>query len=193
LHSAQAQLSVAILGRAKKLLTSFDAKPGDHLIAAIDLRGRYRAPFSNWEAAIEAPARRLREDLELLPQIAEAEIAHAAKDISQGGLVGTAAMLAECSQVAVTIDIAAIPRPADVPLEKWLQTFPSYGYLLAVPGRHVETVLTRFRERVIAAADIGQISAGDTIWLTDGNQTELIWDFAKRPLIGATRKEKCHA
>ena len=47
------QLSVAILGRAKKLLTSFDASPGDSLIAAIDLRGRYREPFSNWEAATE--------------------------------------------------------------------------------------------------------------------------------------------
>jgi uncharacterized protein len=193
LHSAQAQLSVAILGRAKKLLTSFDAKPGDHLIAAIDLRGRYRPPFSNWEAAIEAPAPRLREDLELLPKIAEAEVAHAAKDISQGGLIGTAAMLAECSQAAVTIDVAAIPRPADVPLEKWLQTFPSYGYLLAVPSRHVEAVLARFGGRDIAASDIGQISAGDTISLTDGNQTEIIWDFATRPLIGATRKEKRHA
>ncbi len=28
----------------KKLLTSFDAMPGDRLIAAIDLRGRYREP-----------------------------------------------------------------------------------------------------------------------------------------------------
>ncbi len=36
------QLSVAILGRAQNLLTSFDAKPADRLVAAIDLRGRYR-------------------------------------------------------------------------------------------------------------------------------------------------------
>ena len=34
------QLAVAILGRAKRLLTSFDARPDDRLIAAIDLRGR---------------------------------------------------------------------------------------------------------------------------------------------------------
>ena len=89
------QLSVAILGRAKQLLTSFDARPDDRLVAAIDLRGRYREPFSNWEAATDAPAARLRGDLEVLPALAEAGLAHAAKDISQGGLVGTAMMLAE--------------------------------------------------------------------------------------------------
>jgi asparagine synthase (glutamine-hydrolysing) len=61
-------LSVAILGRAQRLLTSFDARPADRLVAAIDLRGRYREPFSNWEAAIEVPSARLRADLsEWLP------------------------------------------------------------------------------------------------------------------------------
>ena len=94
------QLSVAILGRAKRLLTSFDAEPGDVLVAAIDLRGRYREPFSNWEAATAAPHARLRGDIELLPAIAESGLSRAAKDISQGGIVGTAAMLAECSGVA---------------------------------------------------------------------------------------------
>ena len=126
------QLAVAILGRAKRLLTSFDARPDDRLIAAIDLRGRYREPFSNWEAATDAPPQRLMADLEVLPSIAEGGLAIAAKDISQGGLVGTAMMLAECSRVGVTIDVTRVPKPDGVPLERWLTTFPSYGYLLAV-------------------------------------------------------------
>ncbi|MEY3790379.1 MAG: hypothetical protein RLZ09_1215, partial [Pseudomonadota bacterium] len=37
-RSERGQLAVAILGRAKKLLTSFDARPGDVLVMAIDLR-----------------------------------------------------------------------------------------------------------------------------------------------------------
>jgi selenophosphate synthetase-related protein len=126
------QLSVAILGRARRLLTSFDAQPGDHLIAALDLRGRYREPFSNWEAATDAPFARLRADLGVLHAIAEFGLARAAKDISQGGLIGTAMMLAECSGVGATIDVTAVPKPEGVPLDRWLQTFPSHGYLLAV-------------------------------------------------------------
>ena len=41
-------------------------------------------------------------------------------------------MLAECSRVGVTIDVTRVPKPDGVPLERWLTTFPSYGYLLAV-------------------------------------------------------------
>src|SRR5882672_1224226 len=77
IRTDRGQLSVAILGRAKRLLTSFDARAGDSLVAAIDLRGRYREPFSNWEAATDAPPARLRGDIELLPAIAEAGLSRA--------------------------------------------------------------------------------------------------------------------
>jgi AIR synthase-related protein len=183
------QLAVAILGRARKLLTSFDAQPGDALVAAVDLRGRYREPFSNWEAATDAPAERLRADLELLPSIAEAGLAVAAKDISQGGLVGTAAMLAECSRVGVTIDVRCVPRPAGVPVERWLQTFPSYGYLLAVAPANLSAVLERFRDRGIAADAIGSVTADPRVVIGDGVAVETIWDFAREPLMGYARAE----
>jgi hypothetical protein len=178
------QLSVAILGRAKRLLTSFDARSGDRLVAAIDLRGRYREPFSNWEAATDAPPARLRADLDVLPAIAESGLALAAKDISQGGLIGTALMLAECSGVGAAIEIALVPKPEGVPIERWLQTFPSFGYLLAVPPANVPAVLARFSARSIAVADIGTITAERRVEIVDGRAAETIWDFAKEPLIG---------
>ena len=183
------QLAVAILGRARRLLTSFDARPGDRLIAALDLRGRYREPFSNWEAATEAPAARLRADLAVLPAIAEAGLALAAKDISQGGLVGTAMMLAECSGVGAAIDVSTVPKPEGVPADRWLQTFPSYGYLLAVSPASAPAVLARFRQRSIAAADVGKVTADHRMVIIDGRSTETIWDFAREPLIGCGRAE----
>jgi uncharacterized protein len=178
------QLAVAILGRAKCLLSSFDAQPADRLIAAIDLRGGYREPFSNWEAATDAPATRLIADLEVLPALAEAGLAACAKDISQAGLAGTAMMLAECSRVGVRIDINNVPRPPEVPLERWLQSFPSYGFLVAAPRSKAADVLQRFRSRDIAAADIGEITADHRVVVTDGRSAETIWDFAQEPLIG---------
>jgi uncharacterized protein len=181
------QFSVAILGRARKLLTSFDAEPGDALVAAIDLRGRYREPFSNWEAATSAPHERLRGDIELLPLIAEAGLSRAAKDISQGGIVGTAAMLAECSGVAIDIDLRSIPKPAEVALERWLLTFPSFGYLLSVKPWNAAETIARFAARGIAAASIGSVSQGSRVTVSDGMASETIWDFAEKPLIGADR------
>jgi uncharacterized protein len=184
------QLSVAILGRAQKLLTSFDAEPGDVLIAAVDLRGRYREPFSNWEAATDAPHVRLRADLELLPAIAEAGLSRAAKDISQGGIVGTAAMLAECSDVAVDIDLRSVPKPDGVAPERWLLTFPNFGYLLSVKPWHAAETIARFAARDIAAAAIGAVSRGTRVTIGDGASTETIWDFANAPLIGAGRTSR---
>jgi len=183
-RSAQQQFAVAILGRARALLTSFDAAPGEKLIAAIDLRGRYREPFPNWEAATAAPPARLRGDLELLPQIAERGLSRAAKDISQGGIAGTAAMLAECSRVGLSIELAAIPKPDSVALERWLMTFPSYGYLLSVRPDRVEDTLAAFRGRDIAAAAIGDVTAGTQVEIRNGERRETIWDFARQALIG---------
>jgi uncharacterized protein len=184
------QLSVAILGRAKRLLTSFDAEPGDVLVAAIDLRGRYREPFSNWEAATMAPHERLRGDIELLPVIAEAGLSRAAKDISQGGIVGTAAMLAECSGVAIDIDLRRIPKPAEVAMERWLLTFPSFGYVLSVKPWNVAETIARFAARDIAAAAVGSITQGSRVSIGDGVSSETIWDFSERPLIGAGRRTR---
>ena len=178
------QLSVAILGRACRLLTSFDAVPGDRLVAAIDLRGRYREPFPNWDAATGAPAGRLRGDIELLPLIAEAGLSAACKDISQAGLIGTAMMLAECSGVGLSIDLGATPRPEGMPLERWLLSFPSFGYILSVPPSHVGEVLARFAARGIAAADVGAVTAGSIVDITDGSARETVWDFTRQALIG---------
>ncbi|TAV72257.1 sll0787 family AIR synthase-like protein [Rhizobium leguminosarum] len=188
IRTERGQLSVAILGRAKTLLTSFDARPGDVLVAAIDHRGRYREPFDNWEAATDAAPARLRGDLELLPEIAEAGLALSAKDISQGGIIGTAIMLAECSRVGIDIDVTAIPLPAGVSLDRWLVTFPSFGYLLSVAPEHAADVVTRFTARGISAAVIGAVVAGAEVALVDGESRAVVRNHAETPLLQLGRQ-----
>ena len=189
IRTDRGQLSVAILGRAKKLLTSFDAKPGDLLIAAVDHRGRYREPFNNWEAATEAPSGRLRGDLEILPEIAEAGLALSAKDISQGGIIGTAIMLAECSGVGIEIDISSIPLPDGVSLDRWLATFPSFGYLISVAPEKADEVILRFAARNISAAAIGTVAAGSEVAISDGSGRAVIRDYTETPLLQLGRRE----
>lgn len=189
IRTDRSQLSVAILGRAEKLLTSFDAKAGDVLIAAIDHRGRYREPFNNWDAATDALPARLRADLDILPQIAEAGLAVAAKDISQGGLVGTAIMLAECSGVSIDIDVSAIPVPEGVALERWLATFPSFGYLISTPAENADEVIQRFAARNLSATAIGRVTAGSEVAITNGTRRGVIRDYLDTPLLQLGRRE----
>lgn len=177
------QLAVAILGRAERLITSFDARDGDVLVAAVDLRGRFRGASANWDAATGAPAARLRGDLALLPDLAEAGLIAAGKDISMAGLVGTAMMLLETSGRGGRIDVDAIPCPSGIALERFLMAFPSFGFVLSVRPETVGTVVARFCARDIACAAIGMVDASRKMRLwRDGDEAE-IWDFA-RPFIG---------
>jgi AIR synthase-related protein len=179
------QFSVAILGRASKLLSSFAARPGDVLLAVIDLRGGYRQHFSNWDASSGTASARLRGDLELLPQLAEAGLCHAAKDISQAGLLGTLMMMLECSGVGAAVEPAAVPMPADVEPLRWLlHTFPSYGFLLAAPPAHADAVIARFAERDLACAAIGRCQAQPQLRLRYDGEDVVAWNFADGGLIG---------
>lgn len=185
-RSDRGQLSVAILGRGgSRLLTSFDAQPGDVLVAAIDLRGAYREPYPHWNASTEAPPARLRADLEILPRLAEDGLCSAAKDISQAGVIGTAMMLLECSGVGATIHVDTVPTPPGVARHKWLiSTFPSFGFVLAVPPRHLAQVTQRFLARDIACAAIGECDATRQLRLRDATEECMAWDFREQALIG---------
>jgi hypothetical protein len=185
LHNPETHLAVAVLGRAGgRLLTSFDAKPGDALIMVVDKRGAYREPFDNFQAALEAPPERLRADLALLPELAERGLARAAKDISQGGVPGTAVMLAESSGVSIALDLDSIEPPPGVPLERWLRTFPSYGFLLSVAAGNVEAVLSMFRARQLHAASIGMVGPGSQVMLHSEGRSALLRDFGAERLMG---------
>jgi selenophosphate synthetase-related protein len=177
-------LSVAILGRAKSLLTSFDAMPGEKIIAAIDLRGRMRDPAPYWDASTSAEPTRLCADLDLLPQIAEAKLCVTAKDISMAGIIGTTLMLLEASRLGGVIEPHKIPRPPEIPLERWLLSFPSFGYLLSVASENTEAVLEKFTNRGITAAEIGHTDASRIVRLRQGKQETTLWSFADSALIG---------
>lgn len=184
-RSAEPQLAVSILGRARALLSSFNARPGDSLVMAVDLRGRFEDPYPFWNASVGTPAERLRDDLELLPQLAESGLCEAAKDISMAGVLGTSLMLLECSGVGARIDLDAIPRPDGVDFERWLSAFPSYGFLLSVRDEHVDEVHACFAQRGLACATIGSVDASREVVLTQQGDSALLWNFRESAFIGA--------
>jgi hypothetical protein len=190
-RSSEPQLAVSIVGRASALLSSFHARAGDRLIAAVDLRGHFEDPYPFWNASVGAPPQRLRDDLDILPALAEQGLCDAAKDISMAGVLGTAMMLLECSGVGACIDVDAIPRPEGVDFERWLSAFPSYGFVLSVRETHVQAVLERFRARELAAEVIGVVNASHDVVLTRAEvsgsepQSAVLWRFDEQAFIGA--------
>ena len=172
-------LAAAVLGRAKRLISSFAAQPGQQLVMAVDLRAAYRGEgtlFCN--ASVGAPPDRLRGDLEILPKLAEAGLATAGKDISNGGIIGTLAMLLATSGCGATVNLDSLPIPPGIELLRWLLSFPSYGYLLSVDRKHVAKVCSRFWKRGIECRVIGQMESGRDLVLESNGERSVLAEIS---------------
>lgn len=170
-----------MLGHAgERLITSFDAKPGDHLVIAIDMHGGYRGEKPFWNSSTTSTPKQLRAALELLPSLVEKGLCRAGKDISNGGIVGTLAMFCHCSGVGAVLDLEDLPCPMDVEIERWLVSFPSYGYLLAISPEDLGSTMSHFTGTRITCREIGTFSAEPGITITaDGESAELRFDGAE--------------
>jgi selenophosphate synthetase-related protein len=108
----------------------------------------------------------------------------AAKDISMGGALGTLLMLLECSGVGARAELERLPIPPGVELERWLLTFPSYGFLLAVAPENVSEVRERFRRRDIPCEAFGTFTQGGALRVAVGQEEEVFWDLERTPFTG---------
>lgn len=189
-RSTYTALSVAILGQATQLITSFDAQPGDQLVMAVDLRGVSHPKYPFWDAATDADPERLRGDLAILPTLAELGLCRAGKDISMGGVIGTLLMLLETSECGAKVQLEQIPTPPDIPLEHWLLSFPSYGFLLSVAPTHIKEVQQYFCRRNLSCAVIGEVDASSQLQLQLQQESQVFWDFAEQPLTGWSSARK---
>ncbi len=172
-------LAASCTGFATAPLRASAAKPGDALVAAFALDGRWMsetAPF--WTSLRDRDPERLRTDGDALVEVAERGLAHAARDISMPGIAGSLLQMIEGAGCGAWLSLADIPRPAGAPLERWLLTFPSFGFLLATT--QPEATCEAFARRGLAAAVCGGFDDTRVLRL-DGRPA---WDLAADPLTG---------
>ena len=178
-------LSVTIIGRAKKLLRSHLAAAGDRLVLAVDLDGRAGCrSVVSWDANSGKSPEALRCRLEALPLVAESGAAFAAKDVSNAGILGTAAIMLENSGKGADIDLDAIPRPDSLTLEQWLLCFQSFGFILSVPPENIDKVCSIFSKRGITAALIGSVQEGTVVDIHKGESSATLFDFSQDVITG---------
>jgi selenophosphate synthetase-related protein len=177
-------LAVAILGRADHLLPSFGARPGDALVSLVDLRGRYREPFPFFDAATGRASHELCGDLAVLEALAAQGAVHACKDVSNAGIAGSVLMMLEASGAGGAIDLDALPMPREATLERWLATFPSYGFVLAVAPDRLAAIERSAGARELACARIGHVDEGRVLRLIRDGRHAVLWDLAERPFTG---------
>jgi uncharacterized protein len=186
-HSSYTGLSVAILGRANRLITSFDAQPEDVLLIATDFQGEPYQDYPFWNAATKTDPIRLRENLSILPKLAEMELCKAGKDISMGGIIGTLIMLLETSNCGAVLDLDRVPCPNELALQDWLVCFPSYGFLLSVQSDKAKQVQALFHEQNLICEVVGEIQADPRLILKSCGEAIEFWDFSQQKLTGFSK------
>ena len=181
-------LSAFGLGRSDRPLTARAAEPGQSLVVACCTEGQMRADFPFFPSFDERGGE-LAGDVRLLAEGAARGWVTAAKDVSMAGLVGSLAMLLECSRLGVTLDLDTLPVPAGVSLEQWLCCFPCFAFLLCVPPGREQECLDAFAARGLAAAVTGTLDDSGLLQLCLAGQvatafdlgTESITNLAVRP------------
>jgi len=186
LQSPYAALAVAVLGTAPgPVLSARLARPGQLCCLLANHGGAFHRPYPFWDAATQGDPGRLRAHLELLVQLACTGVALAAKDVSMGGIAGTAVMLAEASGCRLELDLEAIEPPPGVELEAWLACFPSYGFLLVVdPGAVADLAAAVAPHPDLWCRPIGRLGAGPaSVELIQAGARSTLWP-GDAPLTG---------
>ena len=185
--SNENQLSVAIIGRARRLLTSHTARCGQDILLAIDLEGRQGChSVKSWDSNSGKTSEEVLERLEVLPFLAEEGLCETAKDISNGGILGTVGMLLETSQKGGIIYLDRIPKPDGFDQIDWLKAFPSYGFILCTDPPKTGRVIFEFKRRGIYADKIGEVTEPREMILMDGEEKGVLFDFSKDIITGIT-------
>ncbi|OTA16290.1 AIR synthase [Xenorhabdus vietnamensis] len=182
----QPALSVAIQGIARTLLSVLHVKPQQKILIALNLQGQFHPNTTYWKCFEHVSGHILRSQISLLPQLAEENLAYSARDISNAGILGSLLMLLEATASGADINLDAIPKPDDVDWFKWLQIFPSFGFLLTADADRCEEIISLFHSQGITCSVIGETNVSGVVAIQQQQQKQhsIFWDFNSQEFTG---------
>jgi uncharacterized protein len=185
-HDGQPSVSAFGIGSTAHPLSVANIRAGQSLVVACAIEGDLRKDFPFFRS-FEVRATRVAGDVRVLAEVADSGACVAAKDVSMAGLVGSLAMLLEHGRFGVEVDIDLLPRPIDVPLDRWLGCFPSFGFLLCVPAGREDACMRPFLQRGLAAAVVGKIDTSGQVALRRGPECVTAIDLFTDTVTGLHR------
>ncbi|WP_166263380.1 sll0787 family AIR synthase-like protein [Marinobacter caseinilyticus] len=174
-------LAVAITGHASHLLSCYHLKAGHRLFMLSDLTGSWHGDLPYWGCTQGKSPEQIRAQWEVPAVLAEEGLAVAAKDISNGGVLGTLIMMLELTGCGASLDLSAIPRPRGE-LMRWLRAFQSYGFLLVVEPDKVPSLIRYFQRSHLTCQPVGSVTDDGKIRLDHAGDEAEFWDIRDQPL-----------
>jgi len=180
-------LSVSIIGMVDKdsLIRSDTAQKGDLIITGIDLDGHFHSKFKfAWDTTTDKSEYDVEKRLKAIREIGRKKIVTAGKDISNPGVSGTIGMLLGASNVGGEMDVTEVPKPPDVDIVRWLESYPGFGVVLTAKPSNAEECISILRKHGAEAKVVGKVDESRRLLLTDGESTAELFDFRYDNLSG---------
>ncbi|MEG3224421.1 MAG: hypothetical protein BME94_02585 [Methanobacteriales archaeon Met13] len=173
-----------IIGR-DDLIISGGAQVGDQIMVAIDLDGETHPQFKlNWDTTTMKSPQLVQEQIKAMNRLAQKHLLTAGRDISNPGTIGTLGMLLESSGVGGTVELKKIPRNQSVEWEDWLKLYPGAGFVLTLKAENVSETKNILEEVNITCDVVGEILTDNKLFMTDGEDKEIVFDFQKDSIMG---------
>jgi len=138
----------------------------------------------SWDANSGKTSSYILERLDILRYLAEEGICKTAKDVSNGGILGTVSLLCECSRKGGVINLDKLSKPPSVHILDWLKAFLSYGFILCVDDHCLSACLDSFHRKGISAGVVGEVMEERQIVLQFKGAKEVLFNFDEESITG---------
>jgi len=159
------ELSSTMIGEIKKdhYISAGNAKEHDKIILAVDFDGRVgKASKFYFDTTTFKSSEEVLSKRKAMNVIAERKLAHASKDISNGGIFGTLIQLIKYSQVGANVNINKIVIPSTLKdlkysLDMYIKMYLTTSFILTASEESCKSIISVFKEYGMDANVIGNI------------------------------------
>lgn len=186
-------IDISIIGTVPKtdIILSSTAEPGDDIVFIMDTDGFYppELPYA-YDTTTNKDDKIVQDQMAMMCTIASENLAHAAKDMSNPGCIGTMGMLLESSGKGGYIDVDKIPAPKDVPdFIQWILAYQGCGFVFSCPPENSQKIIDHFAKVGCDGAVVGKVDGTRILKLRSGSEERVLFDFTKDIITGCNPKK----
>ncbi len=183
-------LAISIFGIVPKdeVIFSTTAEIGDDIIIAVDLDGKFHEIFKYaWDTTSHKPPEQVQANIRIMQELAKKKLIHAAKDISNPGMVGTLGMLLDASNKGGVLDLTQIPIRKGISLQQWVCMYPGFGIVATCAPGNSNQIIKLFEKNKISATVCGKVQDIHSLAISNGKEKAPVLDFKRDHVSGIPR------
>ena len=179
------ELSSTMIGEIQKedYISAQNAKEKDVVILAIDEKGKIAE--SNklyWDTVTFKTSEDILYRRRSMNEIAQTHLAHSAKDIANGGIIGSIIQLCKYSEVGANVAIDKIRIPSilldkNYDIETFLKMYLTTSYILTTREENSEELISIFKKHQMSAFVIGKIIKDKDLIINSGLESLKVFEI----------------